>query len=69
MEIKEAIEILKRHNEWRRRYNGDIDKSPEMLSPKKIGVAIDTFIDFHKITSHIYKKGFEDGIISASKDK
>jgi len=68
MEIKEAIELLKRHNDWRR-YDGDIDKTPEMLSPKKIGVAIDTFIDFHKITSHIYKKSFEDGIISASKDK
>ena len=67
MEIKEAIKILKRHNKWRR-YNGDIDKSPEMISPKNIGVAIDTVIEYHKSTSHIYMKGFEEGANSASND-
>jgi len=50
MEIKEAIEILKQHNKWRR-YDGDIDTNPKMISPKKIGVAIETVIDYHKITS------------------
>jgi len=67
MEIKEAIEILKKHNEWRR-YDGDIDKSPEMISPKKIGIAIDTIIEYYKSTSHIYMKGFEEGVTSASND-
>ena len=50
MEIKEAIKILKRHNEWRI-YDGDIFKSPEIMNPKKVGMAIDTVIDFHKSVS------------------
>lgn len=67
MEIKEAIKILKRHNKWRR-YDGQIDESPEMISPKSLGVAIDTVIEYHKSTSHIYMKGFEEGANSAPND-
>jgi len=38
MTLKEAIEILRKHNEWRR--GADV----EMISPKKVGEAIDVII-------------------------
>ena len=40
MELKEAIEILKRHNEWRR----GSDKYP-LDNPTRIGIAIDTILE------------------------
>lgn len=43
MELKEAIEVLKNHNVWRR-FDGEIDGGPEMISPKIIGIAIDTVV-------------------------
>ena len=43
MKIKEAIHILKRHNDWRRG-NGDIDM--EQVNPTLIGEAIDVVIEF-----------------------
>lgn len=44
MEIKEAIQVLKDHNIWRR-YDGEIEESPEMTDPKKLGIAIDTVVN------------------------
>lgn len=43
MKIKEALKILKHHNDWRRN-NSDIDM--EMVNPKLLGKAIDTVITF-----------------------
>jgi hypothetical protein len=42
MELKEAIQILERHNKWRR---GDIDT---MDNPTDIGIAIDTVLHYAK---------------------
>ena len=44
MLINEAIQILKDFNIWRR-YDGDIESSPEMPEPKQVGIAIDTVIN------------------------
>lgn len=53
MEINEAIEVLRKHNEWRR-YDGEIDKSPEMTDPVTLGKAIDTVVKhFRKPTKKI----------------
>jgi hypothetical protein len=41
MEIKEAIQVLKDHNEWRR---GE-DETLQMTDPKKLGIAIDTVVN------------------------
>ena len=45
MEIKEAVMILRRHNEWRR-YQGPIGEGPEMEDPKEFGIAIDIVCDY-----------------------
>jgi len=42
MELKQAITILKLHNEWRR-YNG-FSITSNMQNPKEIGIAIDTVV-------------------------
>lgn len=39
MKIEEAVEVLKRHNEWRRGGDG------EMQDPKILGVAIDKAVE------------------------
>lgn len=39
MNIKEAVDVLRRHNEWRR-YDGE-GIAPMQESPREIGVAID----------------------------
>lgn len=41
--LQKAIKILKKHNEWRR-YDGDVDKAPEMQKPRDIGIAIDVIL-------------------------
>lgn len=41
MEIKEAIQVLKDHNIWRR---GE-DEELKMTDPKKLGIAIDTVVN------------------------
>lgn len=46
MTIEQAIEILERHNKWRR---GD-DDIPE-TNPKELGEAIDTVVDNFKIST------------------
>lgn len=42
MTIAEAIEILRRHNAWRRDDTGQI----EILEPATVGIAIDTVCDY-----------------------
>lgn len=44
MDVKEVIEVLKKHNEYRQ-YRGDINKSPPMGCPKKLGIAINKAIE------------------------
>lgn len=48
MELPEAIRVLEEFQKWRR-YDGEIDSSPSMPSPKRIGEAID------KILTHLKK--------------
>jgi hypothetical protein len=43
MDISECIDILRRHNDWRR-FGGDIKNAPLMVPPDKIGRAIDMAI-------------------------
>ena len=43
MDRKTALEILKRHQAWRR-YDGPIGTSPEMQDPAIIGQALDVAI-------------------------
>lgn len=63
MEIKEAIQLLKHHNLWRR-YNGDIKESQEMVDPKKLGIAIDTVVsDFENLLISV-----DFGVIQAALD-
>lgn len=44
MDRKTALEVLKKHQEWRR-YNGPIEDSPDMQDPAVIGKAIDVAIE------------------------
>ena len=43
MKLKEAIQILKDHNLWRR-YDGKIGEGPKMAQPRDLGIAIDTVV-------------------------
>ena len=43
MELKQAVQILKEHNEWRRD-NTSLIPQP-MISPKDLGIAIDVVVD------------------------
>ena len=43
MELKQAVQILKDHNEWRRD-NTRLIPQP-MISPKELGEAIDVIVD------------------------
>lgn len=43
MELKEAIQLLKDYNHWRR-YDGEINESPKMPNPKEIGISIDLVV-------------------------
>ena len=46
MKIKQAIQILKDHNEWRRFNTIDLPKTsdPKMANPRELGVAIDIVV-------------------------
>jgi len=46
MKLKEAIQILKDHNEWRRFNSIDLSKKsdPKMAQPRELGIAIDTVV-------------------------
>ena len=43
MKLKEAIQLLKEHNLWRR-YDGKIGEGPKMAQPRDLGIAIDTVV-------------------------
>ena len=43
MTIQQAVQILDRHNKWRR-----ADEMMEMTEPKTLGIAIDTIVAHHK---------------------
>lgn len=51
MDLKEAIQILKAHNIWRR-YNGDMRNSPKMADPTKLGIAIDVLVNFFEFNNN-----------------
>ena len=42
MKLSEAIEILERHNKWRR--NKEVPNRITMADPIKLGIAIDTVV-------------------------
>lgn len=44
MKVEEALEILKKHNEWRR--DDSVPNSKEMVNPTTLGIAIDTITEF-----------------------
>ena len=46
MKIKQAIQILKDHNEWRRFNSIDLPKTsdPKMAHPRDLGIAIDIVV-------------------------
>ena len=44
MKLKEAIQLLKEHNLWRR-YDGKIGEGPKMIEPEKLGIAIDKVVN------------------------
>ena len=48
MNIDDAVQILKRHNKWRR-YDGDINEQPKMIDVTTLGIAIDTVIETFEI--------------------
>jgi len=61
MEVQEAVEILKKHNRWRKDTTGTIPQP--MVSPKEIGVAINIVVELleKKIPSNreVYVCGLE----------
>jgi hypothetical protein len=64
MELTQAIQILKLHNEWRR--GAEID----MLSPKMIGEAIDKVIELEPtLKKYIQHIQFNEGIDYLSDSK
>ena len=44
MELKQAVQILKDHNAWRRD-NTSLIPQP-MISPKELGIAIEVIVDY-----------------------
>lgn len=46
MDITEAVDVLRKHNEWRR-YNGPVGEGPAMQEPHIIGVAIDVVVNYY----------------------
>ena len=47
MKLKQAIQILKDHNEWRRfegTSDAPIELYPSMAHPRELGIAIDTVV-------------------------
>jgi len=73
MKIKEAIEILTKHNEWRR--NDNVPNDLLMQEPKQIGIAIDLAIsELNKliipdVSGSLPSKSTDDISIYAAYDK
>lgn len=51
--IDEAVEILRKHNEWRRDNTSTIPQP--MVSPRILGIAIDTIIAYHNFDRYVCK--------------
>ena len=70
MKLKEAIQILKDHNEWRRFNSIDLPKKsdPKMAQPRKLGIAIDTVVK-HFETQNIVNNCKGCGIETEDKAK
>lgn len=62
MELEQAIKILKTHNEWRR-YDGKIEDTPEMQSPKEIGMAIDKIVNTKLFTLEEMGECYDNGFL------
>lgn len=45
MTPKQAAEILRKHNEWRR-FDGEPEDAPDMLDPFLIGKAVDVAVEY-----------------------
>ena len=71
MKLKEAIQILKDHNEWRR-FDGvsdlPIESYPSMSAPRDLGIAIDTVVK-HFETQNIVNNCEGCGIETEDKAK
>ena len=70
MKIKQAIQILKDHNEWRRFNSIDLPKTsdPKMAHPRELGIAIDTVVK-HFETQNIVNNCEGCGIETEDKAK
>ena len=56
MILEDAVKTLRLHNEWRR-YDGEPENSPEMVSPQELGTAIDVVCDtFEKVSGLTHAK-------------
>ena len=60
MELKQAVQILKDHNEWRRDNISSIPISRTTRS-KELGIAIDVIVDH--LDKNFYCRPFERGMI------
>jgi len=67
MKLKEAIQLLKEHNLWRR-YDGKIGEGPKMAQPRELGIAIDTVVK-HFETQNIVNNCEGCGIETEDKAK
>ena len=56
MKIKKATEILRKHNEWRRREEGG---HGQMEKPAVVGTAIDIILDYIDGTNQCSSQSFE----------
>ena len=45
MELKEAVQLLKDHNLWRRESREKVGHGLKMTDPKKLGIAIDKVVN------------------------
>jgi hypothetical protein len=70
MKLKQAIQILKDHNEWRRFNSIDLPKKsdPKMAHPRELGIAIDTVVK-HFETQNIVNNCEGCGIETEDKAK
>jgi len=50
MKLKEAIQILKDHNEWRRFNSVGLSRKsdPKMAQPRELGIAIHTVVKYYE---------------------
>ena len=70
MKLKEAIQILKDHNEWRRFNSVGLSRKsdPKMAQPRELGIAIDTVVK-HFETQNIVNNCKGCGIETEDKAK